>query len=108
MEVQKRVQLKTLDKPKEADANPVRLAVRFEIKLEESTDDKCPEISYTDLLLKHEMKRKRASMSSNSRMVSNNTRNVCISYKYGHQHTIYLFVDLAIILFFVLASDIIC
>ncbi|XP_067943607.1 ubinuclein-2-like isoform X2 [Watersipora subatra] len=68
MEVQKRVQLKTLDKPKEADANPVRLAVRFEIKLEESTDDRCPEISYTDLLLKHEMKRKRASMSSNSRM----------------------------------------
>ena len=61
----RRVELKAFDKPqKSAEVKPIKLAVRFEIKLEESTDEKCPEISYTDLLLKHERKRKRTNSTS--------------------------------------------
>ena len=70
MDGQKRVPLKTFDKPKETEVKPCKLAIRFEIKLEESTDEKCPEISYTDLLLKHELKRKRTTSSSSSVLVS--------------------------------------
>jgi len=68
METQRRVELKNFEKPKENDTKPAKLAVRFEIRLEESTDEKCPEISYANLLLKHELKRKRASSSSNSKL----------------------------------------
>ncbi|KAF6020470.1 UBN1 [Bugula neritina] len=75
METQRRVELKNFEKPKENDTKPAKLAVRFEIRLEESTDEKCPEISYANLLLKHELKRKRASSSSNSKLSRSPTWN---------------------------------
>lgn len=59
--------------PKESEKSPskaAKLAVRFEVQLEESTDEKCAEVSYARLLWKHEMKRKRAG-SSLSKSVSN-------------------------------------
>lgn len=66
MEESRRVELKTLDNSKQCSTKntAAKLAVRFDIKLEESTDEKCPEISYADLLIKHEMKRKRTSSNS--------------------------------------------
>lgn len=92
MDAQKRVQLKTLDKPKDQSSSciaPSKLAVRFEIKLEESTDDKCPEISYTDLLLKHELKRKRTSSSSDTVLVSKQDYNLHRSFSLVlHIHTL--------------------
>ena len=65
-----------------------KLAVRFDIKLEESTDEKCPEISYADLLLKHEMRRKRTS--SNSRADMNMVRQVpsCAMFRNMRYHKI--------------------
>lgn len=84
----RRVELKAFEKPAKAnekptkanEVKPLKLAIRFEIKLEESTDEKCPEISYTDLLLKHERKRKRTNSTSlSSGVVREMIRNYAFS-----------------------------
>ena len=90
MEESRRVELKAVDSSKQITAknSNAKLAVRFDIKLEESTDEKCPEISYADLLLKHEMRRKRTS--SNSRADMNMVRQVpsCAMFRNMRYHKI--------------------
>ena len=92
MEATRRVELKAFEKSKDSDIKPVKLAIRFEIKLEASTDEKCPEISYTDLLLKHERKRRRTNSASRSSGVVSSSCCSFIHFRHSDKTFVYVFI----------------